>query len=322
MKKPYQLLLFDEASHAILHVDGTSGRIRGETPYPAALEPIEAITAARLVYILAVDENSDHGTVLRYAPTASRLAPSRRLEPLPIPDISPTQIAFDRQTNQLILSADGGRFYSWSQNALQLLGQSDRGAFCSGIQSQNGQITAIWEQGQIGLVSLHDRVGKLQDEYVLPGIPTSLAVTDNGLLIIPYLSTCFSGEGVAFIELDQDKNKFIPCTAIPFTCPHQPVQTYPAAVTVSLDEKLAYVVHEDGAFISVISLETKTPVATWLIGHSISSLQILPGGQFALAPSRKFADLTLISLKSGQPISMTANSGRRLLNALAILYGM
>lgn len=322
MKNPYQLLLFDEAAHSILHVDGASGRIRGETPYPAALEPVEAVPAARLVYILTVDENSDHGTVLRYTPTASHLAPPRRLEPLPIPDISPMQIAFDRQTNQLILAGDGGRFYSWSQNSLRFLGQSDREAFCSGIHSQNGQITAIWEQGQNGLVSLHDRVGKLQDECVLPGIPTSLAVTGDGLLIIPYLATCFSGEGVAFIELDSDKNKLIPRAAIPFTCPHQPVQTYPAAVTVSSDEKLAYVVHEDGAFISVISLTTKAPVATWLIGHSISSLQILPGGQFALAPSRKFADLTLISLKSGQPVSMTTSSSRRLLNALAILYGM
>ncbi len=318
MEKSYQMLLFDQAAHKILHVDGLSGAFTAEISYPADIEPLDAVMLSEsIIYILAIHETTGKKNIFQYFATCKKLTPDKRVRALPIPDISPVQIAIDEQKQQLIIACDDGSLYVWCNNALSLLGRTQQEATCVGIHITDDSIYTIWEQEQGGIIALFNKQGKLISEYFLPGIPTQLMVTATKLLLVTYTCTLLTGEGLALLETQDSKLQLI--KAIPFNCPFQPIKTYPAAITISPTENTAYVVHEDGGFISKIDLTTKMLVATWLIGHSISSLHFLPDNRFAMGPSRKFADLILIDMTSGEPVSITSSPERCLLGLLVIL---
>jgi hypothetical protein len=318
VEKPYQMLLFDEAAHKILHVHGLSGTFIAATPYPSDMEPLDAVLLNEsIVYILAINEVTGKNVIFQYLATEKTLSPQKKLRPLPIPDIAPLQIAVDEQASQLMIACEDGSLYVWYNQALRLFGRPQQRAVCVGIQIVGDSIYTIWEQEQGGTIALFNRQGKLLSEQLIPGIPTQLLLTKETLLLVSYTSTQWTGEGLALLETTNSTLKLV--QVIPFNCPLQPIKTYPAAITLSPTENTAYVIHEDGGFISKINLTTKTLDATWLIGHSISSLHFLPDNRFAIGPSRKFADLTLIDMTLGEPVSITNSPERMLLGLLLIL---
>lgn len=320
MEKPYQMLLFDGAAHKILHVDGSNGSIIAEIGYPPDINPIDtAILDNSIVYILALNEVTNKGIIFQYYAIEKKLQYDKKLRPLAIPDISPLQIAVDDRNARLIIACEDGSLYVWKNHALSLLGHTQQGAICVGIQTAGDYIYTIWEQEQGGIIALLDGQGKLLDERFLPGIPTHLAVSSTGLLLVSYTCTVFTGEGLALLETHDAK--LASPQIIPFNCPLQPLKTYPTFIAISPTANIAYVIHEDGGFISKIDLTEKKLAATWLIGHSISSLHFLPDNRFAIGPSLKFADLTLIDIEAGEPVSITNSPERRLLGLMTVLPG-
>lgn len=318
MEKPYQMLLFDGAAHKILHVDGLSGTFIAEVPYPSDIEPLDAILLNESsVYILAINETTGKNIIYQYLATEKTSSLQKKLHPLAIPDIAPLQIAGDDQNSQLMIACEDGSLYVWYNHALRLFGRPQQHAVCVGMQIAGDSIYTIWEQEQGGTIALFNRQGKLLSEQFIPGIPTQLLLTNEALLLVTYTSTQWTGEGLALLETTDSSLKFV--QVIPFNCPLQPIKTYPTAITLSPTENTAYVIHEDGGFISKINLTTKKLDATWLIGHSISSLHFLPDNRFAIGPSQKFADLTLIDMTLGEPVSITNSPERTLLGLLLIL---
>jgi DNA-binding beta-propeller fold protein YncE len=318
VEKPYQMLLFDGAAHKIIHIDGSNGSIIAEVGYPPDIEPVDTATFDdKIIYILAINETTNKGIIFQYLANERKLSPDKKLRPLPIPDISPLQIAIDDKKSRLIIACEDGSLYIWQNHALSLLGHTQQGAICVGIQIVGDYIYTIWEHEQGGIIALLNEQGLLLDEFFLPGIPTHLAVTATGLLLVSYTCTLFTGEGLALLETSDAK---LACPkAIPFNCPFQPIKTYPTFIAISPTENTAYVIHEDGGFISKIDLTEKKLAATWLISHSISSLHFLPDDRFAIGPSFKFADLTLIDINAGEAVSITNSPERRLLGLMRIL---
>jgi hypothetical protein len=318
VEKSYQMLLFDGAAHKILHVDGLNGTFIAETPYPPDIEPLDAVLLNKsIVYILAISETTGENIIFQYLATEKNVSPQKKLHPLPIPDISPLQIAGDEQASQLMIACKDGSLYIWYNHALRLFGRPQQNAVCVGIQIAGDSIYTIWEQEQGGIIALFNRQGQLLSEKFIPGIPTQLQLTNETLLLVSYTSTQWTGEGLALLETTNSTLNLV--KVIPFNCPLQPIKTYPATITMSPTENTAYVIHEDGGFISKINLTTKKLDATWLIGHSISALHFLPDNRFAIGPSQKFADLTLIDMTLGEPVSITNSPERTLLGLLLIL---
>jgi hypothetical protein len=82
VEKPYQMLLFDEAAHKILHVHGLSGIFIAETPYPSDMEPLDAVLLNEsIVYILAINEATGKNVIFQYLATEKTLSPQKSSDP-------------------------------------------------------------------------------------------------------------------------------------------------------------------------------------------------------------------------------------------------
>jgi len=312
---PYQLLALDNTTHALLLVDNPTGEIIAEMPYPSGYTPTELALAPdqNKVYIPAVGNN---GTGALFVANLTQ----RSIYRLPMKIPQPIQFSLTPDGNWAYLADPSGTIYSLdiATMSLESLGNPAK-ATCVGLATDQNALYSIWEHHDQGSLAVFKRNGQFINEHTLPGIPTNIILDNDGQIFIPFTSTNFTIEGVTcFNRIMQDDNTPSVITAQCCTYPYStsPSAAYPSHVATW--DHLAYVVNEENSSITVIDRHTAAIIRHIEIGRSVSCLHILPGGQFGIATSHIFTDLSMIDLHRGRLLS-TTNTKRELLGYIAVM---
>jgi DNA-binding beta-propeller fold protein YncE len=312
----YTLLVIDASTHALLLVDGQQGEILTEMIYPREFTPTELVITADLAkaYLPAVDKNGNGALFVANLP-------SRSLYKLPLSIPHPAQFALHPDGSQAYLTTPEGALYVLDTAAMTLTPWgSPENALCVGLVVDTDYLYSVWELAENGTVAIFQLPdGNLSHEFTVPGIPTNITLTADKRIIVPFTSTASSGEGIAVFDCNK-KDDNSACAVIPFPCGIQnsPYTAYPSHVALAPDNHTAYVVNEESASITVIDIDSSAITGHIPIGRSISCLHILPGGQFGIASSHMFADLSLIDLINQRALSFT-DTKRELLGYIAII---
>lgn len=314
---PYQLLVLDDTSHALLIIDGPTGEITSEILYPVGCSPTELVLAPGFAkaYIPALG-SKDNGAIL-----VANLT-QKTIYRLPIKIPQPTQFALAPDGLTAYFSDPNGMLYALAIQTMSLTcwGNPSKAA-CVGLAVDENCLYSVWEHEDQGFLAVFDLTGKFLHEHEIPGIPTNITLDACGHIYIPFTTTDFSIEGIVFFDKTLDSENTPTITnaqrcIYPYST--SPSAAYPSHVATWPADHLAYVVNEENASITVIDSTTAAIIRHIDIGRSISCLHILPGGQFGIATSHIFADLCLIDLHNGHLLS-TSNTKRELLGYLAIL---
>lgn len=313
----YQLLVIDDTTHSLLLVDSPNGKIIAEMPYPSGLTPTELFLAPDLTkaYIPAIGKNGS-GALL-----VANLA-QRSIYRLPMKLPQPIQFTLSPDSKLAYLSDPDGTLYALDIPTMSLksLGNPAK-ATCVGLAADHNAVYSVWELKDQGTLAVFDLKGELINEHTLPGIPTNITLDACGHIFIPFTTTNFTIEGVmCFNKTSSDDNTLAVTIAerciYPYTT--SPSAAYPSHVATWPDEHLAYVVNEESSSITVIDSNTAAIIRHIEIGRSISCLHILPGGDFGIATSHIFADLSMIDLRNGRLLA-TTDTKRELLAYIAVL---
>lgn len=314
---PYQLLVIDDTTHALLLVDAPTGEIIAEMPYPPEYTPTELILAPdqKKVYLPAVGKNGSGALFI-----ANLTQRSIYRLPLKIP--APIQFTLSPDGTFAYLSDPAGMLYSLDIAAMSVQNWGTPAkAGCVGLAADHSGVYSVWEYKDQGSLAIFNHQGQFINEYTLAGIPTNITLDQQGHIFIPFTTTDFSIEGVMCFTRDlQDENTPIAIAAERCIYPYStsPSAAYPSHVAACPEEKIAYVVNEENSSITVIDIHTAAIVRHIELERSISCLHILPGGQFGIATSHIFGDLSMIDLQKGRLLSRT-DTKRELLGYLAIL---
>lgn len=315
--QPYQLLVIDDTTHALLLVDGPNGEILAEIPYPPEYTPTELLLAPdqTKAYIPAVGKN---GSGALFIANLSQ----RSIYRLPVKIPAPTQFTLSSDGSYAYFSDPDGMIYALDIPTMSLKNWGNPAkAACVGLAADDKAVYSVWEHNDQGSLAVFDHQGQFMSEHNLTGIPTNITLDCHGHIFIPFTTTHFTIEGVICFNRDiQDDNTPIVITAERCIYPYStsPSPAYPSHVATSPDETIAYVVNEENSSITVIDSDTAAIIRHMELSRSISCLHILPGGDFAIATSHIFSDLSLIDLRNGRLLSST-NTQRELLGYLAIL---
>jgi len=314
---PYQLLVIDNTTCALLLVKGSTGEILAEMSYPPKFTPTELALApdGTKAYMPAMETN---GTGALFVANLTQ----RSLYRLPLTLPSPTQFSIAPNGLCAYVSDPDGRLYTLdiATMSLKSLEIITKGA-CVGLTSDNNAVYSVWEDRDQGSLSSFTPKGELLSHHLLPGIPTNITLDDNGRIFIPFTTIHFNIEGVAFfhrIVTEEQSPAIIAAERCIYPYSTSPSAAYPSHVATWSDEHLAYVVNEESASITVIDSHTAAILRHIEIGRSISCLHILPCGQLGIATSHIFGDLSLIDLKKGRLLS-TTNTNRELLGYMIVL---
>lgn len=300
----YQLLAMDALAHSLLLINGSTGQIITELPYPADLSPIDlAVTADGSKAYIPADANGE-GILL-----VSNLR-QQSLYRLPLAMPSPSQFALSPDGQSAFVATAEGSLHRLDLVSLSVTPCGTPGApdtYCVGIQADTTALYSIWEHSGGGTFAAFDQQGHLLFEQALPGIPTNLTLDAHGHFIIPFTSESASGEGVFLMGKSLETAAIAATATILYcNCPGSSIPcAYPSHAAFSPDGQTAYIVNEESASITAIDIPTATVTGRIPIGRSISCLHLLPGGDFAIASSHMFADLSLIDLVNGRLLSIT-----------------
>lgn len=314
---PYELLILDDTSHSLLLIDGPSGKILSEVPYPAGFTPTELALSPdqTKAYIPAVG-SKDNGAIL-----VANLA-QKSIYRLPIKIPQPTQFTLSPDGIWAYFSDPNGMLYALDMQtmALQCWGTPGKAA-CVGLAADQNGVYSVWEHDEQGSLAMFNLSGQLLTEHTIPGIPTNITLDACGHIYIPFTTTNFSVEGIIFFnKVMDDTHTPIISNAQRCIYPYStsPSAAYPSHVATWPSDHLAYVVNEENASITVIDSSTAAIIRHIEIGRSISCLHILPGGKLGIATSHIFADLCMIDLENGRLLS-TTDTNRELLGYMAII---
>lgn len=314
---PYQLLVLDDTTHALLLVDSPNGEIIAEMPYPAGLTPTELILAPDLtkVYIPVVGKGGS-GALL-----VANLT-QRSIYRLPMKLPQPIQFTLAPNGLCAYLADLSGTLYALDIPTMSLTkwGNPAKSA-CVGLAADQNAVYSVWEHGDQGSLAVFSHNGQLLNEHTLPGIPTNIILDVCGHIFVPFTTSNFTIEGImCFNRIINDDQTLTVMTAQRCIYPYStsPSAAYPSHVATWPAENLAYVVNEESASITVIDSNTAAIIRHIEIDRSISCLHILPGGEFGIATSHIFADLSMIDLRNGRLLS-TTDTKRELLGYIAVL---
>lgn len=314
---PYQLLVLDHTTHALLLVDNPNGEIIAEMPYPSGYTPTELALAPdkNKVYIPAVGQNGNGALFV------ANLT-QRSIYRLPMKIPQPTQFTLAPDGIWAYLADPDGTLYTLDIPTMSLksLGNPTKAA-CVGLAADENALYSVWEHNDQGSLAVFSRNGKFINEHTLPGIPTNITLDAEGQIFIPFTTTNFTIEGImCFNRIMLDDNTPSVTTGQRCIYPYStsPSAAYPSHVATWPDDHLAYVVNEENASITVIDSHTAAIIRHIEIDRSVSCLHILPGGQFAIATSHIFADLSMIDLHKGHLLSST-DTKRELLGYIALI---
>lgn len=303
----FQVLIADYSSHAILLADVPTGEILSEIPYPAPIKPMAILVTEdkKTAYIPAAKSG---GSGLLFALSLETLS----LYQMPVELPHPIQFALAPGGKHAYLAGPDSTLCSLNLMSMDLAiwGHMPEDCTCVGITAADNEIYTVWEHEAGGTLAVFNRQGQLQVQHPFVGTPTSLMMTKEGLLIIPYTSA-YAGEGVTLFPTDSHSGN---CPAsITLQCSHcaRGVRAYPNHAVVSPDGTLLYVVNEDSSSLSIIDLPQAFVSGCIPIGHSLSQIAVSADGRFAIGASNAFADLCLIDLINRRLLSIT-NTSREL----------
>lgn len=313
---PYRLLVIDDTTHALLLVDNPNGEIIAEMPYPPEYTPTELVLAPdqTKAYLPAVGKNGSGALFI------GNLA-QRSIYRLPLKIPAPIQFTLSPDGTYAYLSDPNGMLYSLDIAAMSLKSWGTPvKAGCVGLAADHNAVYSVWEHSDQGSLAVFNHQGQFINEYTLAGIPTNITLDHHGHIFIPFTTTHFTIEGVmCFNRGTQDD---IPTVITAERCIYpystSPSAAYPSHVATYSEEMIAYVVNEENSSITVIDSHTAAILRHIELERSISCLHILPGGQFGIATSHIFCDLSMIDLRNGRLLS-TTNTKRELLGYLAII---
>lgn len=312
---PFNLLVLDAASHALLLVDGLSGQALSKMAYPAEYTPTGlAVTGDKnKAYIPAVHKNGS-GALF----TANLKANSFYRLPIDIPH--PMQFALSPDDITIYFTGPDSILYMLDTTTLNLAvcGQAAaQTCICVGLAINTDFVYSAWETDTGGVIAIFDHNGKLQHEYRVQGIPTNIIVdTSNETILIPFTASETSGEGL--IVMRKQKNGSPAVLAIQCPVCARSNGAYPCQAAIAPDGQTAYIVNEDSGSVTIVDLTQAAVVDHFNVGRSISTLNILPDTRFAVASSNMFGDLALIDLVNGRLISFTENN-QDILSPIAVL---
>jgi len=315
-KYSYRFIVLDDTTHSLLLVDGPTGDIIAEIPYPPECTPTELTLTPNLakVYIPATNKQGDG--VLFVASLAEK-----SIYRLPITMPQPIQFALSPDaTCAYIADPDGGLYMlEFATMSLKNLGNRTNSS-CVGLVADSTALYSVWE-GESGILAVHTATGEFLSEHILTGIPTNITLDACGHIFIPFTTTNFTIEGILFFNRIMTDNQ-TPAVVATHRCIYpystSPSAAYPSHVATWKDEPIAYVVNEENASITVINSQTAAIIRHIEIGRSISCLHILPGGQFGIATSHILSDLCLIDLQNSRLLS-TTDTKRQLLGYIGII---
>ncbi|MBP2627444.1 MAG: hypothetical protein H6Q68_2155 [Firmicutes bacterium] len=314
---PYQLLVIDDTTHSLLLVDSPNGEIIVEMPYPSGFTPTELFITPDLTkaYMPAIGKGGN-GALL-----VANLA-QRSIYRLPIKLPQPIQFTLSPDGTCAYLSDPDGTLYALNipNMSLKSLGNPAK-ATCVGLAADQNTVYSVWELKDQGSLAVFNLNGQLINEHTLPGIPTNITLDACGHIFIPFTTTNFTIEGIiCFNKTLNDDNTPAIIAAERCIYPYStsPSAAYPSHVATWPDEHLAYVVNEESSSITVIDSNTAAIIRHIELGRSISCLHILPGGEFGIATSHIFADLSMIDLRNGRLLA-TTNTKRELLAYIAVI---
>lgn len=307
IETPFQVLIADYASHAILLADVPTGEILSEIPYSASIKPVAILVTEdkKTAYIPAAKSG---GSGLLFALSLETLS----LYQLPVEMPHPIQFALAPGGKRAYLAGPDSTLYGLDLMSMELTtwGHMPEDCTCVGIAANDNGIYTVWEHVAGGTLAIFSRQGRLQVQHPFVGTPTSLTLTKQGLLIIPYTSA-YAGEGVTLFSADSNSGD---CpAAVTLQCSHcaRGVRAYPNHAVVSPDETILYVVNEDSSSLAIINLPQASVSGCIPIGHSLSQIAVSADGRFAVGASNAFADLCLIDLVNRRLLSLT-NTSREL----------
>jgi len=313
----YQLLVIDDTSHSLLLVDSPNGEIIAEMPYPSGLTPTELFLTPNFTkaYMPAVGKNGS-GTLL-----VANLA-QRSIYRLPMKLPQPIQFTLSPDATWAYFTDPDSTLYALDIPTMSLkkLGSPTK-ATCVGLAADHNAVYCVWELKDQGTLTVFDLKGQLKNEHTLPGIPTNITLDASGRIFIPFTTTNFTIEGIMCFNKNQSEdNTPTVITAERCIYPYStsPSAAYPSHVAICPDEHLAYIVNEENSSITVIDSNTAAIIRHIEIGRSISCLHILPGGDYGIATSHIFADLSMIDLRNGRLIA-TTDTKRELLAYIAVI---
>lgn len=315
--QPYQLVVIDDTTHALLLVDGHRGEIIAEMPYPAEYTPTELqLSPDHSKVYMPVIKNNGKGALF-----VANLE-QHSIYRLPVELPAPTQFTLSPKGNCAYLADPNGGLYSLTIPAMSLTPWGNPAeASCVGLTANQTAVYSVWEHDNQGTLAVFSPEGRLEQEYPLPGIPTNVVFDGEEHILIPFTSTAFTLEGIIIFTITKTTDS-VPSIMTSRTCMY-PKSTnlspaYPSHIAVCPEKELAYVVNEENASIAVITIQSAAISHHIELGRSISCLHILPGGQLAIAASHIFADLSMIDLPNRRLLSVT-DTERQLLGYIAVI---
>jgi DNA-binding beta-propeller fold protein YncE len=306
---PYKLLLIDASSRCILLVEGPGGKILAELPVPKEFSP-QDMKVIPLCHRAVISLTSKNGSGTLRVIDLTTFTFDHNAPEIPCP----TQISPSLDATCVYLTDPKGQLYrlKLKSGTLTAWGNPSGEGRCRGLANNDNHIYGVWETPFGGMLAIFNHEGTLEQQYPLGGVPTGITLDQDGRVFIPFTATSFSGEGVFMLST-------YPAVII-LNCCHCATtsRAYPLHVTVDQSGKIAYVLCEDNATIAVIDIPAAKRISTINVGRSISRLELLPHGKFAVASSNAFADLSLIDLINARLLSFT-ESNREILSPFAVI---
>jgi hypothetical protein len=313
---PYQLLVIDDTTHALLLVD-KQGKIIAEMPYPSEYTPTELVLALdhTKAYMPAIGTNGKGALWVTNLEQQS-------IYRLPIQLPPPTQFTLAPDGTCAYIATPNGGLYALSLPTLSLKSWGNPAeASCVGLVANHTALYSVWEHDTQGSLAIFSTTGELLHEHPIPGIPTNITLDANNHILVPFTSSSFVREGVMLFTMTNSCDS-LPSTVTAQCCLYpkyvKSLADYPSHIATWLEEPYAYVVNEESASITVIDITSASIIRHIEIGRSISCLHILPGGEFGIATSHILGDLSMIDLVNGRLLSVT-DTKRELLGYLAII---
>lgn len=317
--QPYQLIVIDDTTHALLLVDSQQGEIIAEMPYPAEYTPTELLLSPdhSKVYMPVIKNNGKGALFVGNLEQQS-------IYRLPVELPPPTQFTLSPKGNCAYIADPNGGLYSLTIPTMSLTPWGNPAeAACVGLTADHTAVYSVWEHDNQGTLAVFSPDGHLEQEYPLPGIPTNVILASDEHILIPFTSTTFTLEGIIIFTMSKSADS-APLIMTSQTCLYpkgvNASPAYPSHIAACPKESIAYVVNEENDSITVINMQTAAISHHIELGRSISCLHILPGGQLAIATSHIFADLSMIDLPNGRLLSVT-DTKRELLGYIAVIPG-
>lgn len=294
------LVLIDSSRHRLLLSEAYSGKILKEQRYPPTYIPLGIFRPVAAQHAFLPCRWQQQGKLLHIE------LPSLTIRELPVTLPPPLQFTLLPNLAAAYLLAQDYTLYRlnlFDYTCCPIGQQTASEAHCSGLCSQDPYIYSCWQHAKADVLLAVTATGEMIQEYVLPGAPTHMQLTENRLYI-SFTRSTHPEEGVTVLSVHPDTGYLTPLFTVAYNNPA--LSLYPCYSTLSADKKILYVINEDAASITMIDPLQPVILGAMSTGRSLSTLSLLPDSTLAVATSHMFADLSLLDLTNQRLLSITA----------------